>query len=82
MQHISDKSFKNNKEVANAPGLAWDNTKLVLLIDDHLVSISHSGTLSDHPSLGSFTSIILGSTRLLSFASRVTNLNDMHNAHE
>jgi len=45
----------------------------VLLIDDHLVSISHSGTLSDHPSLGSFTSIILGSTRLLSFASRVTN---------
>nr|ACN27261.1 unknown [Zea mays] len=32
---------------------------------------------------GSFTSIILGSTRLLSSASRdqLTNLNDMHNAH-
>jgi hypothetical protein len=49
MQHISDKSFKNNKEVANAPGLAWDNTKLVLLIDDHLVSIFYPGTWLIHP---------------------------------
>jgi hypothetical protein len=65
-------------------GLPGINTTLVLLNDDHLVSISHSGTLSDHPSLGSFTSIILRSTRLLFSASRdqLTNLNDMHNAHE
>jgi hypothetical protein len=37
------------KEGANAPRLAWDNTTLVLLDDDHLVSISHPGTCLIHP---------------------------------
>jgi hypothetical protein len=32
-----------NKEGTNASGLVWYNTRLVLLDDDHLVSISHPG---------------------------------------
>jgi hypothetical protein len=34
----------NNKEGTNAPGLACDNTTLVLLDDVRLGSISHPGT--------------------------------------
>ena len=49
--NVSYKVIKhlNNKEGANAPGLAWDNTKSVLLDDDHLVSIFHSGAGLMHP---------------------------------
>jgi hypothetical protein len=43
MHHISDKFFVNTRKVANAPGLAWDNTKLVLLDDSCLANISHPG---------------------------------------
>jgi hypothetical protein len=31
MQHISDKNFVNTRMVTNAPGLAWDNTRLVFV---------------------------------------------------
>jgi hypothetical protein len=49
----------NNKEGANAPGLTRDNTRLVLLDDDHLMINSCSNTRLVHPSLGSSADIVL-----------------------
>ena len=68
----------------NALGHAWDNIMSVLLDDPRLVSISHSDTRSDHPSLGSSINITLKSIQLLSSTSRdeLTYLYDMQDAHE
>jgi hypothetical protein len=45
--------------VANAPGLAGDNTKLVLLDNNQLTTILCLGTRLVHPSLGSSADIVL-----------------------
>jgi hypothetical protein len=65
-------------------GLPGINTTLVLLNDDHLVSISHPGTLSDRPHFMFIHQLHLRLICPLSSKShaQLTYLNDMHNAHE
>jgi hypothetical protein len=51
-------------------GACLDNTRLVLLGDDHLTTIHCLGTCSDYPSSGSSISITLRLLQLLPFTSR------------
>jgi hypothetical protein len=53
------KKHLKHKEGANAPGLAWDNTMLVLLDDGHLTINFYSDTRLVHLTSGSSVDIIL-----------------------
>jgi hypothetical protein len=49
---VCEKYLKTQGKGLHAPGLAWNNTRLVLLDVVHLAIILYSDTCSDYPSSG------------------------------